>query len=64
MKKYMAIVLGLLFCAASCSAEQPEVEAPGSYVEYSSYVELNTMDEIVEYSTNIVKATLTSMEEF
>ncbi|MCI9467378.1 MAG: hypothetical protein HFE99_09750 [Ruminiclostridium sp.] len=64
MKKYMAIVLGLLFCAASCSAEQPEVEAPGSYVEYSSYVELNTMDEIAEYSTNIVKATLTSMEVF
>ena len=64
MKKYMVIVLGLLFCAAACSAEQPEAEAPGSYVEYSSYVELNTIDEIAEYSTNIVKATLTSMEVF
>lgn len=64
MKKYMVIVLGLLLCATACSAEQPEAEALGSSVEYFSSVELNTIDELVEYSTNIVKATLTSMEEF
>ena len=64
MKKYIVIVLCLLIGTTACTAEQIPPAIPTSSVEHFSSVELNTVDELVEYSTNIVKATLASVEEF
>lgn len=53
--------LGLL---AACGAEQVEVEEPAAWTEFCTTVELKTLDDLLDYSTNVVKARLTSMEEF
>lgn len=64
MKPYVAIALCLLLGLTACSAQQVPPEGPSSFVEVCSLVELDTVEDFVPYSTNIVKARLTSMEEF
>lgn len=62
-KRILVFSLFLLLGSSACSHEVSPVLSSG-FTEQLSSTELNTLDDLIDYSTNIVKAELISVEEF
>jgi len=64
MKKQIIIVICLLLSITACSAEKIVAKEPAVTTERLTSIDSNTVDELVTYATNLVEATLTSVEDF
>lgn len=69
MKKYLFTVLllfaaGLTACGSKTDSADPPADDSHVQVEYSYVEELNTVEDLLKYSTNVVEATLISKEAF
>lgn len=58
-----ALLMGLTSCGHSMTQTGTSIDKR-SHIEYSYVEDVNTMEDVIRYSTNIVEATLISAEDF